>query len=116
MRRIQMIVMAVTFVALTGCAAQSEEALPSTPSTSSVQGDATVFLEQVRTTWAGTIPDDDELLIAGSSACAQLEAGTSHTGVTIFPSDEASSEYADANTRSIVDAAALSLCPVASSE
>ena len=111
-----MIVIAGTLVALTGCAAQPEDALPSTASTSSVRGDATVFLEQVRSTWAGTIPDDDVLLIHGSSACAQLEAGASHTSVTISLSDEASSEFADANTRTVVDAAALSLCPAASSE
>lgn len=112
MRRWGMAFIAATAITLTACfpagnGADTEGAPPA------MTKDPGVFLEQVKTVWAGPKPDDDVLLEHGSTACAQLHAGTPHPRVTIFASTEESPDVI-ANTRSVVDAAALSLCPAAS--
>lgn len=111
MRLWRMALIAVTIGTLTACSAGANSADTAGPPPTML-ADPAVFLEHVKTTWAGPIPADEVLVERGSVACAQLQAGIPHPSVTIFPGAEQPSEVT-ANTRSVVDAAALSLCPAA---
>ena len=55
------------------------------------------------------------LLRYGESACQQIEAGEEPEDVDVIE-ETATQTTVDANTRSVVEAAQLSLCPTASTE
>ena len=113
MRRIGMALIVASGVVLSGCAVMDIDP-PDSQTTTSESGDAAIFLEHVRTTWTGTIPGDGVLVEYGELACEQLRAGHPLDSIVVLGSSEPSGADAIANTRSVVDAAALSLCPNAS--
>jgi hypothetical protein len=100
---------AVSVVLLSGCA-QSDR-----PDADAIdpdgQGNTGAYLEHVSSTWVGDVPSDEELLEFGEEACEQLAEGEAQDDIEVFDDDDAGGEQAVENTRAVVEAAALSLCP-----
>lgn len=66
------------------------------------------YLRSIKSSWAGPLPSDADLLGVAAYACAEMDAGAARADVTAV---QGASEDATNNNRNAVGYAAMALCP-----